>query len=93
MQDHKAPQRPMTQGVTQSDLKGFVPVTTGIVPGSLNAVPKDSGKAMAEGIPLENFSYTPPKVGEHGCRGNSGKCSAYPVKGTTACYGHSRGAK
>lgn len=90
MQDHKAPKRPMTQGVTQSDHRGYVPETTGIIPGSLNAVPKNSEEAINEGIPFESFAYTPPKVGERGCRGNDGQCGAYPVKGTSLCYGHSR---
>lgn len=81
----------MTQGVTQSDLKGYVPETTGVLPGSLNAIPKNVDSASESGIPMENFSYTPPKMGEFGCRGNDGECKARPVKGTTFCYGHSRG--
>lgn len=97
MQDHAAPQRNLASpGLTLTEhYKGFA-AERGIVPGSLNAIPKPEGMSANKGIPHLGQSFVPKQEAPPVVRvclipTKSGEdCKAKPIRGRDYCIGHSR---
>ena len=96
MKDHAAPSRNLASpGLTPTEYYKGMSAERGLVPGSLNAIPKPEGMSANKGIPHLGQVFIPredkPVVRVCLIPTKSGEdCKAKPIRGRDYCIGHSR---